>query len=529
MKTKYSKFFIVMLILIILAGLTSLISPVLLNIWSRDSVGFTKQRMLILLAVLLGSLLLEVLFTIIREKFAKDFNINNFKKMISKFFMLNYDEIIEKGPTNLMERMIIGVNSIYTFMTGDYIMIWSSILVMLLILIMVFFNNKIVMLIMLAIIPINYFGFKLLNKELLKRSEMLQHNTSTGWQKVLSIVGQTDYLKQCPSYDNILKQIDPTLNNIYGSMASVNILAQSASKFLKSLNQVVQTMILALIVYDVLENNDSVIYLVLYSILLPIYFQNLSVVTNSNLNKRDMKIALDFLDEWDNHLEENGTRELKEVNEITFDIPTLKIKDRELAKNVKGSFEKGDIVWIRGDSGTGKSTLLKLLPKFRVTEGVYINGIDIRDYDNSSIRTKVNYLSQNVPIIKGTLRENLFFNREYDKKIEEKLIKEPILKTILESKSLDTMIEESGANLSGGEKQKIAIARSLYDEGEILVLDEITSNIDKDSAVDIMDQLVSNRENKIIFIISHDDLPKNYANKELVLKGNSVDESNSTA
>jgi len=56
----------------------------------------------------------------------------------------------------------------------------------------------------------------------------------------------------------------------------------------------------------------------------------------------------------------------------------------------------------------GKSKLIKLLPKIRVTEGVYINGIDIREYNNSSIRSKVDYLSQNVPIIKGTLRENLF-------------------------------------------------------------------------------------------------------------------------
>lgn len=518
MKFKYRKFFISMFLLVIITGLTSLISPILLNIWSRDLVGFTKKRILILLIALLGSLLLEILFTIIREKFAKDFNINNFKRMISKFFILNYDETIEKGPTNLIERIIIGVNSIYNFATGDYIMIWSSILVMLVILVMVFLRNKIVMFIMLSMIPINYFGFKMLNKELLRRSETLQKNTAAGWQKILSIASQTDYLKQSASYDNILNQMEPTLNNIYGSMADVNVLAQSASKFIISLNQTAQTMIMVLIVYQILETSNIGISLVLFTILLPIYFQNLGVITNANLNKRDMRIAMSFLNEWDNYLEQDGTITLKQIDKLHFDIPILKIKDKELAKNIKGDFKKGDIVWVKGNSGTGKSTLMKLLPKFRVTEGVYINAIDIREYSNFSVRSNVDYLSQNVPIIKGTLRENLFLNREIDGLIEEKLKKEPILKTILESKSFDTMIEESGSNLSGGEKQKIAIARALYDKGEILILDEITSNIDKASAIDIMNQLLASRKDKIIFIISHYDLPKDYANKELILE-----------
>src|SRR5690625_1133345 len=124
MKHGYSKFFISMLLVVMVAGLISLTSPILLNIWSRDAIGFTKRRILILLLILLGSLSVEVLLTIFREKFAKDFNINNFKKMIKKFLILDYDTIIEKGPTNLIERIIIGVNNVYIFMTGDYIAIW---------------------------------------------------------------------------------------------------------------------------------------------------------------------------------------------------------------------------------------------------------------------------------------------------------------------------------------------------------------------------------------------------------------------
>lgn len=79
------------------------------------------------------------------------------------------------------------------------------------------------------------------------------------------------------------------------------------------------------------------------------------------------------------------------------------------------------------------------------------------------------------------------------------------------------MIGEGGSNLSGGEKQKIAIAREIYEDVDVLILDEITSNIEKESAYSILDYIFDNHKDKIIFIISHDDLPKNYANKVLCL------------
>ncbi|MCT4541928.1 MAG: ATP-binding cassette domain-containing protein [Vallitalea sp.] len=82
---------------------------------------------------------------------------------------------------------------------------------------------------------------------------------------------------------------------------------------------------------------------------------------------------------------------------------------------------------------------------------------------------------------------------------------------------MDTVISEGGANLSGGEKQKIAIARVLYDNVDVLILDEITSNIDKDNAKKIYHRIIKDHEDKIIFIISHDNLPQSFATKELEL------------
>jgi subfamily B ATP-binding cassette protein MsbA len=307
------------------------------------------------------------------------------------------------------------------------------------------------------------------------------------------------------------------MNQIYGNMADINMLGRGASKALSALNSIVQTMVIVLVVYRFMNSGAGAVSLILCTVLLPLFFNNLSLVTNSNLSKRDMKISLDFLKEWDQKQEPDGTLDIQRIDEITLDIEELSIQDRHLVGGIRGQYNKGDIVWIQGDSGSGKSTLVKLLPKFRAARSIYFNQTEISDIKNSCVRRLVGYLSQNVPIIRGTLRENLFFNKKWDAATEEKYRTEPILQSLLNTKTMDTMIEEGGANLSGGEKQKLSIARALYDDVDVLILDEITSNIDKESAADIMTRLLQNKDGKITFVISHDRLPENYANKRLLL------------
>jgi len=80
---------------------------------------------------------------------------------------------------------------------------------------------------------------------------------------------------------------------------------------------------------------------------------------------------------------------------------------------------------------------------------------------------------------------------------------------------MDTFISENGGNLSGGEKQKIALARSLYDDVDVIILDEVTSNIDKDSAKEIYKRVLQKHDEKIIFVISHDDMPNSFYTDEI--------------
>ena len=96
-------------------------------------------------------------------------------------------------------------------MTESYIQIWSSLLILAAILGITLFQNLLIAGIMLLLVFVNYFGYKLLNKELARRSEVLQKENSEGFQQLVSFLGQTDYLKQCSDYCQLEKQVQPAV------------------------------------------------------------------------------------------------------------------------------------------------------------------------------------------------------------------------------------------------------------------------------------------------------------------------------
>ena len=513
MNKAYKHFFMAMAVLAFVSAMTSLVVPFLLSFWAKTDAEMNLKRFFIVISVLVLMFLLKTAIIFLRENFAKHFNIKNAKNIIEKILRLKYDTIISQGNMNLVERMAQAVNNMYIYMTGDAVRIWSSIISTIIILIAIFFDNFIIGLILLVLIPINYLGYKSLNSELKKRSQVMQTSTATGFQEILSVVNQTDYLKQCPDYDIVLNQLKPALDKIYGSMAQVNKYAQTSSSFISSLNSMLQTVCILLVMYNYLSGENQVLPVVIYTIVLPLFFSNISIITNINLNKNNLKVSQEFIAFLDSEQEKDSDETIRSIEKIEFDIGAIQIGEEIFKANIKDKFIKGDIVWVQGKSGSGKSSLMKQLVKFRKTSEILINEKPISSINNTCIRSLIDYIPQNNSIINGTIRDNLFLNKHHSIETEEKLKKSELLSTILQNKNFDTMIMDMGANLSGGEKQKLAIARSLYSDAEVLIFDEVTANIDAESIALILNTIKNTCKNKIVFIISHDTLPENFANK----------------
>ncbi|MGN1410407.1 MAG: ABC transporter ATP-binding protein [Eubacteriales bacterium] len=151
--------------------------------------------------------------------------------------------------------------------------------------------------------------------------------------------------------------------------------------------------------------------------------------------------------------------------------------------DISFSIKKGETVGIIGGTGCGKTTLVSMIPRFYdATEGeVLVNGVDVREYPAKELRNKIGYVLQKASLFKGTIRENLMWgNPDADENIIDSAVKSAQAQDVIKSKNdgLDAAVEQNGRNFSGGQRQRLTIARALVRRPEILILDDSASALD---------------------------------------------------
>jgi len=188
------------------------------------------------------------------------------------------------------------------------------------------------------------------------------------------------------------------------------------------------------------------------------------------------------------------------------DIYFSYIEGNDVIKNISFEIKKGEKIAFTGESGSGKTTLADIIIGiYRANHGgLYVDDILIDDTNILSWRSKIGYIPQNIYLFDGTVAENVSFGSKPD---EEKIInalKKARIWEFLENKDgLLTRVGEGGIQLSGGQKQRIGIARALYNDPEVLVLDEATSSLDDTTEAQIMDEIYDLSGNKTLIIIAH--------------------------
>lgn len=205
----------------------------------------------------------------------------------------------------------------------------------------------------------------------------------------------------------------------------------------------------------------------------------------------------------------NGTRVFETLtSDIVFkDVDFSYYAHQEMIERVNITIGKNKITALVGPSGSGKSTIVSLLLRYYdVSSGsILINGIDLREYDLKTFLGKIGYVSQDTFIYNATVRENIAFGGDYsdDRIIEAAKLANIHSFIVSVPDGYDAIVGDQGLKLSGGEKQRIAIARALVRDPEILVLDEATSNLDNKSEAIVQDSINRVSENITTFIVAH--------------------------
>ena len=193
-----------------------------------------------------------------------------------------------------------------------------------------------------------------------------------------------------------------------------------------------------------------------------------------------------------------------EFKDITFSYN----KDRVVLNKISLKLAKGKVLAIVGMSGAGKSTFVSLLPRFYDTDkgAILIDGKDIRDFSIDSLRQHIGIVSQETILFNDTVRNNIAFGKP-DAKIENIInaAKAANAHNFINEMPgrYDTFIGDRGIKLSGGEKQRIAIARALFKDPPILVLDEATSQLDTESEKLVQEAINRLMANRTVFVIAH--------------------------
>lgn len=196
--------------------------------------------------------------------------------------------------------------------------------------------------------------------------------------------------------------------------------------------------------------------------------------------------------------------------------------DEEALSHISFSIEKGETVGIIGGTGSGKSTVVNLLPRFYdATQGeVLLDGINVKDYSFDELRQKIGMVPQKVVLFSGTLRENLKWAYEdaTDKQIE-KALKIAQAYEFVEHlpEKYETYIVQGGKNLSGGQRQRLTIARALVRDPEILVLDDSASALDFATEAKLRKALKEETKEMTVLMISQRVSTIKNADKILVL------------
>ncbi len=260
-----------------------------------------------------------------------------------------------------------------------------------------------------------------------------------------------------------------------------------------------------------MQSDDFIKFiLLLFAMLQPIRkLSNVNVVFQNGIAAAERVFSI--LDNDDKIVQRKNPIHIGDFNSsIKFKEVDFKYAGNEnmILDNINLEIKKGQTIAIVGKSGAGKTTLSDLIPRFYdpYSGNIFIDNYDVKDYSLKSLRSLIGIVTQNIILFNDSIKNNIAYGSKNanDEELENALISANLYDLVSNLESgINTIIGENGIKLSGGEKQRLSIARALVKNPQILILDEATASLDSESEKKVHDAIDNVIKDRTVIVIAH--------------------------
>lgn len=414
---------------------------------------------------------------------------------------------------NIISRIITDLNLVKKLLSGLFLQAAGDVITILILVILAFnLDWKLAIIASfvfpVAVIPIIQFG---------KRMRKVSHRAQNVFGRIISTIHEAvsgiRIVKGFGMESHEYEKFSVESHNLFRAMTKISKITSTIVPLMEFIGAIG---LAGVIFYAGLRINKGDLQpanLVSFFVAVMLMYQPLKRLSNFNNNLQQGLTGLERINEIfaqtpEIAFPEKG-REIRWFSDsIVFENINFKYASKEILKNINFKVKAGEKVAFVGITGVGKTTLMSLLPRFyEITDGrILIDGVDIREIKLSALRSLIAIVTQQVVLFNDTIKNNILYGSF--SRSEEDVIRAAKLANAHDfitklPKGYDTVIGESGVRLSGGERQKIAIARAILRDAPILILDEATSSLDSVAEKEIQSAIDNLMQGKTTFIIAH--------------------------
>lgn len=463
---------------------------------------------------------LYLLFLIRHQaNFFKKIKIDLSNDIFSKYLYLSYENFIAETSATFVKNLTYETQSVYGYLNNLMLLFREFLSIFVVFILMFLYNYKITLILCVTLLSLTI-CYQLIIKPLIKGSAKKNQILSSNIIKILSeTFGSIKEIKVTMKENEIIKLFKKNIVEFEGNLKKFYFFEKLPKIFLE-LFIIIFLIIIAFYLYN---NNTTLDFLSNLAFFVILSFRFLPAFNSINTGLTYLKIfgpSVNLIYEKKHKFETFSKIDSNDMidqnfsfNQISFENVCYKYpgNSKNILENLNFKINKGEKIGISGPTGVGKSTLIYLLMGLvKPSNGkISIDGVDIHNKLNN-LKNIISYVPQFPFFYNGTIKQNIAYSFDNEKDLkDENFFFELIDFTLLNHKvnktsgGLGYNVGDSANKFSGGEKQRLALARSLYKEFEILVMDEFTSALDADTEKKILSNLMKKYSKKTMIIISH--------------------------